>query len=105
MGRLVEHPILNVKVSGAAEHMVFYFEDQPIFALPSDTIASALIASGIDIFGFTEHEHARGFFCAIGKCSSCLVEVDGVPNVSACITPVREGISVRRQIGRGKPKW
>jgi len=105
MGRLVEHPILDVKSSTSKAHVVFYFEGQPICALPSDTIASALIANGVDIFGFTEHNHARGFFCAIGKCSSCLVEVDGIPNVRSCITPVRDGINVRRQEGRGKPKW
>ncbi len=35
----------------------------------------------------------------IGKCSSCFMNVDGVPNVRTCIEPVREGIKVYRQSG------
>ncbi|WP_198469343.1 2Fe-2S iron-sulfur cluster-binding protein, partial [Acetomicrobium sp. S15 = DSM 107314] len=31
---------------------------------------------------------------AIGKCSSCFMVVDGMPNVRTCITPLREGMQV-----------
>lgn len=107
--RLTEHPILDVKKvassEGVGKVVKFYFEDREIHALSSDTIASALIANGVDVFGVTEHGLPRGFFCAIGKCSSCLVEVDGVPNVRSCITPVREGMRVRKQVGRGRVSW
>jgi sarcosine oxidase subunit alpha len=103
--RIVKHPIINVEDPEKKPHVTFYFEDQAICAFPDDTVASALIANGIDIFGFTEHNHPRGFFCAIGKCSACLVEIDGIPNIRACITPVREGMRVKRQAGRGKPIW
>ncbi|AMW32567.1 2Fe-2S iron-sulfur cluster binding domain-containing protein [Fervidobacterium changbaicum] len=101
--RIKDHPILNVPTE--KNYVTFYFEDQPVCGTADDTIASALIANGFDVFGFTEHNHPRGFFCAIGKCSACLVEVDGVPNVRACITPIREGMRVKMQRGRGKPKW
>lgn len=104
-GRISKHPIIDISTSEAKHYVTFFFEDQPICALAEDTIASALIANGFDIFGFTDHNHPRGFFCAIGKCSACLVEVDGIPNVRACITPVREGMKVRRQVGKGKPVW
>lgn len=104
--RLRQHPIIDVGsssiVEGTKTGVKFYFEDRELVAMDGDTIASALIANGIDVFGVTEHGLARGFFCAIGKCSSCLVEVDGVPNVRSCITPVREGMRVRRQVGRGR---
>uniref|UniRef100_A0A7V4KC35 (2Fe-2S)-binding protein n=1 Tax=Fervidobacterium pennivorans TaxID=93466 RepID=A0A7V4KC35_FERPE len=101
--RIKEHPILSVP--SEKTYLTFYFEGQIVYATSEDTIASALIANGFDVFGFTEHNHPRGFFCAIGKCSACLVEVDGIPNVRACITPVREGMHVKMQVGRGKPKW
>jgi len=104
-GRITQHPIISITEPENQKYITFYFEGQPICAFPDDTIASALIANGIDIFGFTEHKNPRGFFCAIGKCSACLVEVNGIPNVRACITPVSEGIHVRRQVGRGKPVW
>jgi len=32
-----------------------------------------------------------------GACPNCLVTVDGVPNVRACLDPVRQGMEVRRQ--------
>ncbi len=100
--RIKSHPILEFE---GEETITFYFEGMPLKAKPSDTIASALIANGIDIFGWTEKGRARGFFCAIGKCSSCLVVVNGTPNVRACITKVKDGMRVERQIGRGAPIW
>ena len=38
----------------------------------------------------------------IGKCSSCFMKVNGIPNVRTCIEPVRDGIRVERQ--RGLPE-
>ena len=102
MRRIERHPILEFE---SGEKIEFYFEGRPLVARSTDTIASALIANGIDIFGWTERGRPRGFFCAIGKCSSCLVVVNGVPNVRACITPIEQGMRVERQRGRGKPVW
>lgn len=68
-----------------------------------ETIAAALVANGIKVFRYSENHHrARGFFCAVGKCSSCLMVVDGVPNTMVCMEPVRPGVEVERQKGRGK---
>lgn len=33
-------------------------------------------------------------FCGIGLCYDCMVTIEGVGNVRACITPVREGMKV-----------
>jgi len=35
----------------------------------------------------------------MGVCFECLIEIDGMPNRQACLTPVREGMVVRRQQG------
>ena len=45
-----------------------------------------------------EHK-PRGIFCAIGRCTDCVMVVDGVPNVRTCITPLKEGMDVRTQYG------
>lgn len=42
-------------------------------------------------------EQARSAYCAMGVCFECLVEIDGMPNRQACLTQVREGMSVKRQ--------
>jgi predicted molibdopterin-dependent oxidoreductase YjgC len=36
----------------------------------------------------------RGPLCAMGTCFECRVTVDGEPHVRACLTPVREGMTV-----------
>jgi len=40
---------------------------------------------------------ARGPLCAMGTCFECCVSVDGEPHVRACLTPVREGMTVALQ--------
>ncbi len=44
-------------------------------------------------------ETERGPYCNMGLCFECLMEIDGLPNRQACITPVREGMRVARQSG------
>ncbi|HRA47222.1 MAG TPA: (2Fe-2S)-binding protein [Thermomicrobiales bacterium] len=81
----------------------FTFDDQSLVAQPGDTIASALYANGITIFG--EHPttgEAYGGFCLVGRCGDCLVGVDGQPGVMACRTEIRAGMSVSSQHGRGE---
>jgi NADH dehydrogenase/NADH:ubiquinone oxidoreductase subunit G len=38
----------------------------------------------------------------MGVCFDCLVEVNGQPNVQACMTQARDGMKVRRQLGLRK---
>ncbi len=97
MKRLDDHPILDFD---RGEKVIFYFEGKPIEGYTNETIAAALHAAGIKVFGYSPRKHRpRGFFCAIGKCSSCLMVVDGRPNVRTCMEFVRPGIHVRRQRG------
>lgn len=67
-----------------------------------DTIASALTANGIKVFRESlKYHRPRGFYCAIGNCSSCLMTVNGIPNVRTCITPLEEGMQIERIKGKG----
>lgn len=100
--RIMAHPILDVEKPKVVR---FFFEGRELEAFEGETIAAALVANGVDVFGQTEHSRPRGFYCAIGKCSSCLMIVDGVSNVRSCITLVKEGMQVKRQIGRGEITW
>lgn len=100
-GRIDEHPVLEFKRD---RKLSFTFEGKRLDAYEGETIAAALVASGVKILGWSQTLHRpRGFFCAVGKCSSCLMSVDGAPNVRTCTTQVREGMAVERQEG-GKPK-
>ena len=89
--RIDSHPILQIPEKSTIE---FYWQGQPIQAKEDETIASALIANGYDIFGHHPKDGSPlGLFCANGQCSQCLVLLDGKP-VKACMTKARQGISV-----------
>lgn len=60
-----------------------------------ETVAGALLAAGRRAWRRTPHGHSRGIFCGIGVCFDCLVTVNGVPNVRACLTPVEDGMIVQ----------
>ena len=95
--RITEHPIIDFAKRGK---VAFSFDNQSIEGYENDTIASALYASGISKFRESlTLRRPRGFFCAIGKCSSCLMEVNGKANTRTCITPVKKGMVVKTQNG------
>lgn len=98
--RVTEHPILDEL--DTSKTVTIYFNGRPIEALEGEPIASALMNAGIRAFRTTARRHEpRGIFCAIGRCTDCMMIVDGVPNTRTCVTPVRDGMHVRTQEGLG----
>lgn len=101
MGRIVEHPILGSQPE--KKKVKIYIDGRELLVYEGEMIAAALIANGINVFRYTKHNHApRGIYCGIGRCTDCVMVVDGVPNVRTCITPVRDGMVIERQHGVGK---
>jgi len=95
MTRLKDHPILDFK---RGKEVTIYFNGKPIKAYEGETVAAALYAAGVRVFSRSFRWHRpRGFFCAIGKCSACMMEVDGIPNVRVCKVYVRDGMQVKTQ--------
>ncbi|MFO8078488.1 MAG: 2Fe-2S iron-sulfur cluster-binding protein, partial [Thermoplasmatota archaeon] len=93
--RVKEHPILSFDQQ---QQLSFRFNDQLMKGIKGDSIAAALHANGVKVFSTSlKYDRPRGFFCGIGKCSSCLMQVNGVPNVRTCIAPLTEGVEVRSQ--------
>lgn len=99
--RVNEHPIL-----GSAEEkprVKIKVDDQWMEAIEGEPVAAALMASGKMVFRYTTRlNEPRGVFCAIGRCTDCMMTVDGIPNVRTCITPVREGMVILTQRGEGR---
>lgn len=99
MKLITEHPILEYR---HGKKVNFSFDGQEMEGYEGEPIAMALHSGGVNVYRVTpEMRRPRGFFCAIGKCSSCFMIVDGVPNVRTCVTPLREGMRVETQTGRG----
>ncbi|MFP4507480.1 MAG: FAD-dependent oxidoreductase [Candidatus Acetothermia bacterium] len=95
--RITEHPILSCS---HGEKLTFTYEGKEVSGRKGETIAAALHEEGIrELRRSGEKNRPRGLFCSIGKCSSCLMKVDGVPNVRTCITQVRDGMEVEKQKG------
>lgn len=77
-----------------------FVDERPLTCRAGDSVAAALLAAGIDACRETVVSgRARGPYCMMGVCYDCLVEIDGVANRQGCMTPVREGMQVRRQQG------
>jgi predicted molibdopterin-dependent oxidoreductase YjgC len=99
MPLIEKHPILEFKHDKKA---AFTFDGRAMEGFEGEPIAAALHTNGVMIYRETpEMKRPRGFFCAIGKCSSCFMVVDGVPNVRTCVTPLRDGMSILTQHGKG----
>ncbi len=76
----------------------FEFNGRPVRAYEGDTVGSALYASGVRIFSRSFKFHrVRGMLCVSGSCPNCLMTVDGVPNVRACVRRVEQGMKVKGQ--------
>lgn len=89
--RIQEHPILTTP---DAPTVPFTWQGQTLMARPGETIASALFASGVRVFG---HHHKdgspQGIYCANGQCAQCSVVADGL-SVKSCMVPVSAGMAV-----------
>ena len=79
------------------------FDGAEVPACRADTVASALIAAGeLMTSRSAKYRRPRGAYCLLGDCGTCLVRIDGRPNVRACLTPVRDGMRVASQNSYGE---
>lgn len=98
--RIEHHPILEIP---ERESVTIYVDGEPVEARSGETVAAALLASGIKVFRRTPKLHRpRGIFCAIGRCTDCALTINGVPNVRSCVTEVEDGMQIEIQDGLGK---
>ncbi len=99
MPLIERHPVLDFE---HGKRVDFTFDGRTMQGFEGEPIAMALHTNGVQIYRVTpEMKRPRGFFCAIGKCSSCFMVVDGVPNVRTCVTPLKSGMKVETQRGKG----
>lgn len=96
--RITQHPILGE--SDKPGLVTFTFDGKPMEGYASEPIAAALKVAGVMVHRHTQKENApRGLFCAIGRCTDCVMVVDGQPNVRTCVTPLVAGMNVQTQYG------
>lgn len=99
--RVENHPILGEMKKGRP--VTIYVDGKAICAFEGEPVAAALLAAGIRVLHLSaKRGEPRGFFCALGRCTDCIMTVDGRPNVRTCITPVRGGMVIETQRGVGR---
>ncbi len=96
--RILNHPILGETPERKMVH--FTYDGKQLEGYEGEPIAAALKVAGVMTHRYTAKRHEpRGIFCAIGRCTDCVMVVNGQPNVRTCITPLEEGMVVETQYG------
>lgn len=99
--RVEDHPVLGPARRG--KRITLIVDGEAVEAFEGEPIATALLAAGRRVFRHTtERGEPRGVFCALGRCTDCVMTVDGQPNVRTCVTLARDGMVVETQEGLGQ---
>ncbi len=94
--RIREHPILDFRDRGRT--VTIRVNGREIEAIEGEPIAAAILASGVKVLRYTPKlKSPRGLYCAIGRCTDCIMKVNGIPSIRTCITPVEPGMIVESQ--------
>ena len=98
--RIEEHPVLGTFEKG--RRIQFSFDGQTMEGFEGEPIAIALRSNGVLLQRYTcRRNEPRGMFCAIGRCTDCILVVDGRPNIRTCVEPLKAGMAVETQRGKG----
>lgn len=96
--RIEEHPILGQQEHGRI--VTFTYNGMELSGYEGEPIAAALKSAGVMVHRYTAKGHKpRGIFCAIGRCTDCVMIVNGKPNIRTCVTPLQEGMQIKTQYG------
>jgi len=89
--RIQQHPILDIPVR---REIAFTWQGQDMRGYEGETIAAALIANGVSVFGHHHKDGApQGIFCANGQCAQCMVFADCAP-LKACVALLKPGMRI-----------
>jgi sarcosine oxidase subunit alpha len=101
MIRLKQLPTMRID---SEEKISLRFNNQTISAVAGDTVATALFANGVRIFGRSlKYHRPRGLYSLDGECSNTMMAVDGIPNVRTETTLAQPGMTVAAQNVKGAP--
>jgi sarcosine oxidase subunit alpha len=99
MKRLDHLPTLRIDT---ARERALTFDGRSYRGYAGDTLATALFAGGVRIFGRSlKYHRPRGLYSLDGECSNTCVAVDGIPNVRAETTLLKDGMRVKAQNVKG----
>lgn len=99
MNRFNHLPTLKIDTT---QKLSFIYKGKKMDGVKGDTVASALFANGVRIFGRSlKYHRPRGLYSLDGECSNTCMEVDGVPNVRCENTLLQDGMVIKEQNVKG----
>jgi sarcosine oxidase subunit alpha len=103
MNRLNRLPTLRIDLTKKRR---LTYKNRIVSGVAGDTVATALFANGVRIFGRSlKYHRPRGLYSLDGECGNTLMEVDGIPNVCAENTLLKEGMTIKEQNVVGSASW
>ncbi|MGW2094989.1 (2Fe-2S)-binding protein [Promicromonospora sukumoe] len=85
---------------GPDRPLTVWVDGEAVTGTAGQTIAGVLLGAGRRQWRTTHQDGApRGVFCGIGVCFDCVVEVNGLRDVRACLRRAQDGDVVVRQGG------
>ena len=86
---------LRIESIKRRQELTLTVDGQKVKAYRGETVLAALIAAGFRTLRIHPVSHEpRGALCGMGICFECTLTIDGVPNSRACMTEVRDGMTV-----------
>jgi sarcosine oxidase subunit alpha len=74
-----------------------------VHGFPGESLATLLLASGLDVFRIGVEGKPRGLYCNMGSCSECMVDLvleDGRRRpMRACLVTISDAMVVERRAG------
>ena len=99
MTRLNQLPTLRIDPT---QKVVVNYKGKSYSGSEGDTVATALYANGVRIFGRSlKYHRPRGLYSLDGECSNTCMDVDGIPNVRTENTLAKSGMEVAEQNVKG----
>ncbi|MGD8741502.1 MAG: FAD-dependent oxidoreductase, partial [Desulfobacterales bacterium] len=102
MNRLEKLSTLRIN---PAQPISFRYKKKSLQGVSGDTVATALYANGIRIFGRSlKYHRPRGLYSLDGESSNTCMQVNGIPNVCAENTLLKKDLRVKAQNVVGSPE-
>lgn len=88
------------KLDETGDSLTIEIDGEAIVAFSGESVASVILRQNAAWAKTTPISATyRAPYCMMGVCFDCLLEIDGVKSVQACLTTVRQGMVIKRQEG------
>lgn len=94
-------PTASLQIDGVVRGQVVWLtlNGKPVEACAGENIASVMWQAGLRTCRVTRQSaQPRGYYCGMGVCFECVVNVVGTGDVRSCRTPVAQDMQIRTQL-------